>query len=130
MRIGARTERGFSLVEVLVATAVLVVGLVALAQLFAVATLANVAGRQTTHATLLAAQKLEELRSRAWKGGGLAPFEDGDRVGAYIRRWTIAPLPGDPDHTVVIRVSVAHRARSADETQIATLITRTAGDAD
>lgn len=133
MHIGARADDGFSLVEVLVATAVLVVGLVALAQLFAVATVSNISARQTTHATLLAAQKLEELRSLAWgqtSPPGLTPLEDRDTVGAYTRRWTLAPLPRDPDNTIVIHVSVMQGGSpSPDDAQIVTLITRTGRDA-
>lgn len=129
-------EQGFSLVEVLVATTVLVVGLVALAQLFTVATLSNLSASQTTHATVLAAQKLEELRSLALLARGqtppwgLTPLEDRDRVGAYTRRWDVAPLPRDPDNTIVIQVSVRHPTSPSREARLVTLLTRRAGDAD
>jgi prepilin-type N-terminal cleavage/methylation domain-containing protein len=61
-----RGERGFSLVEVIVATGILVVALVSLAQLFTIAVGANLASRGTTDATVLAQQKIEELRALTW----------------------------------------------------------------
>jgi prepilin-type N-terminal cleavage/methylation domain-containing protein len=62
----AEAEGGFSLIEVLVAVTILTVALTALAQLFAVSTRANSSAKATTHATLLAQQKMEQLRSLAW----------------------------------------------------------------
>ena len=61
-----RDARGFSLLEVLVATTLLTVSLTALAQLFAIATRANSSARATTYATVLAQQKMEQLRSLTW----------------------------------------------------------------
>lgn len=57
---------GFSLVEVLFATTILAVALVSLAQLFVVSTTNNDRARVATFATILAAQKMEQLRGLAW----------------------------------------------------------------
>jgi prepilin-type N-terminal cleavage/methylation domain-containing protein len=62
----AFTEGGFSMLEVLVAAAILAVALNALAQLLAVSTRANRSANTTTYATLLAQQKMEQLRSLLW----------------------------------------------------------------
>ena len=59
-------ESGFSLIEVTIATGLLAGALVFLAQLLAVATRANTVARRTTFATVLAAQKMEQLRALAW----------------------------------------------------------------
>jgi prepilin-type N-terminal cleavage/methylation domain-containing protein len=59
-------ERGFSLLEVLVAATVLTVGLAALAQLFLISTRANVSAKSTTTAVILAQQKVEQLRGLTW----------------------------------------------------------------
>jgi prepilin-type N-terminal cleavage/methylation domain-containing protein len=58
--------RGLSLIEVLVATAILTVCLVSLAPLFTLATTSNTAAAYTTEAAVLAEQKLEELRALPW----------------------------------------------------------------
>jgi hypothetical protein len=57
---------GFSLIEVLTALGLLVIAVVSLAHLFALATQANQRSRHVTSAAILAAQKMEQLRSLAW----------------------------------------------------------------
>lgn len=59
-------ESGFSLAEVLVATLILITGVVGLAQLFTISTTANRTARGTTFAAVLAQQKMEQLRSLTW----------------------------------------------------------------
>jgi type II secretory pathway pseudopilin PulG len=152
----SKSEAGFSIVEVLVATGLLAAALVALAELFVIATNANRGARATTMATTLAEQKIEQLRGLTWGfdtlglpltdttsnitaspstpsgGSGLSPspantlgantqgFVDyldglGNWVGAgseppatavYIRRWSIEPLPTNPNNTLVFQVLV------------------------
>lgn len=60
------SNAGFSLLEVLVASALLASALVSLAQLFAMSTRTNIGARNSTYAAILAQQKLEELRSLSW----------------------------------------------------------------
>jgi prepilin-type N-terminal cleavage/methylation domain-containing protein len=57
---------GFSLLEVLIATTVLTIGLMSLAQLVTTAVRANQGSRATTYAVVLAQQKMEQLRGLAW----------------------------------------------------------------
>ena len=59
-------QRGFSILEVLVATSILTAAIAALAQLFAISTRANVSAKTTTIATVLARQKMEQLRGLTW----------------------------------------------------------------
>lgn len=151
-----RNESGFSLAEVVVATAMMATSLVALAQLLAISTQSNRTARYTTLASMLAAQKMEQLRGLTWGfdaiglpltdtttntavipetptgGTGLAPSPNdslarnvdgyvdyvdanGNLLGggltvragaAYIRRWSIEPLPTNPNNTLVIQVMV------------------------
>jgi type II secretory pathway pseudopilin PulG len=61
-----RCERGFSLIEVVVAAGLLAASLMTLAQLFVLGMQSNLDSRRTTEATVLAQQKLEELRALAW----------------------------------------------------------------
>jgi hypothetical protein len=108
---------GFSLVDALVAGGILSVGVLALAQLFVVAIGATSAARRTTLASILAAQKMEELRA-----GPLPPVGAGsDRVGALTRDWTVTPHEDDPEKLVIIRVAVAPGG-----IEIVTLWTKTA----
>ena len=157
-------EQGFSLVEVLLATTLLSVAIVSLAQLFAVSTRANTNAKLTTFTTVLAQQKMEQLRSLTWGfdaqglpltdtstnitaaveaptgGRGLTPSPAGalgentdgycdflDRNGQslgggttppanaiYVRRWSVEPLPTNPNNTLVLQVLVArNRSRNA-----------------
>ena len=152
------STRGFSVVEVLVATAIMASALVGLAQLFLISTRANMSARTATMASVLAQQKMEQLRGLAWTfnaagqavsdfaanltvvperpGGGVglsaspagalgantAGYVDyldrtGNWVGTgaqpvpgtvYIRRWSITPVPMDPNNLIVLQVRVLH----------------------
>ena len=64
-------DRGFSLIEVLVATTVTTIGTLALAQLCVMSMRMNQDARATTFATVLASQKMEQLRALAWASDAL-----------------------------------------------------------
>lgn len=163
--------RGFSLVEVIVAMLVLSVGLISIAQLFAVSTKGNTAARANTFTVMLAEQKMEELRALTWGfdtvglpvsdfstdtanvgtlagcttsgtgvGTGLSPSPSGtlgqntdgwvdyldlngcDLGGGgsppqgttYIRRWSVEPLPTNPNNTLILQVLVTKRTNRGD----------------
>ena len=57
---------GATLIEVLVATTVLVSGVLSIAQLFLLSTSTNASARHITIASTLAAQKVEQLRALMW----------------------------------------------------------------
>jgi type II secretory pathway pseudopilin PulG len=59
-------EAGFSLVETMISIGLLTTVALSVAQLMAVATQANVNAKGQTSATLLAEQKMEQLRSLTW----------------------------------------------------------------
>jgi type II secretory pathway pseudopilin PulG len=149
-------EGGFSLVEVLVAAAILMTGLIAVAQMFVTSTNQNMASRRVTTTAVLAQQKIEQLRALTWgfddfglpvsdfssnvavtpptsSGGvglqaspantlttstpGYVDYLDayGAWVGTgttppanaiYVRRWSIEPLPTNPNNTLVFQVLV------------------------
>lgn len=112
---------GFSLVEVLIATGLLATALASLAHLFAIATRANMEAGDTTWATVLAAQKIEELRAGPFPAlqqsvdyldpGGNRLDDPGATRRAYTRRWWIEPLSSAPDTMVVITVAVSRYRR-------------------
>jgi prepilin-type N-terminal cleavage/methylation domain-containing protein len=160
-------DAGFSLLEVLIAMGVMTVGLVSLAQLFALSIGANHSSKTTTFAVLLAQQKMEQLRGLTWGfdpvglpvsdvttnssavpqatgcptasgggvGTGLSPSPSGTLGGnlsgwvdyldingcllgggstapartIYIRRWSVEPLPTNPNNTVILQELVTRR---------------------
>jgi prepilin-type N-terminal cleavage/methylation domain-containing protein len=154
-------DRGFSLLEVLVATVILSVAIVGLAQLALTAIRTNRAAETTTLTTLIASQKIEQLRALAWAfdvaggpvsdtstdtaalperssgGTGLQTSESGvldqntagycdfvDAKGrivgsgtmppasaAFVRRWSVQPVPLAND-ALVVQVWVAPVAMS------------------
>jgi uncharacterized protein (TIGR02598 family) len=135
---------GFSLIEVAVATAVLTVGILGLAQLLVVATDANRTARATTTAAVLARSKLEELRAAPFDSltasppGTLAMDTPGfveylDASGtvvattqgaAFVRRWAVEPLASDPMNAVVLQVLVQTTAKYAGEMRLMSVRTR------
>jgi prepilin-type N-terminal cleavage/methylation domain-containing protein len=87
-----RRVPGFTLVEVLIALTLLAGSLLVVAQLLSVAARAGDASRETTVATTLAAQKVEQLRSLA---RGMSP--DGtsvDDVESDVAEWPNRPSGG------------------------------------
>jgi prepilin-type N-terminal cleavage/methylation domain-containing protein len=123
------TARGFSLVEVVVAIALLTGALVTLAQLLAQGVHSTAAAQYRTIASILAEQKAEQLRGEPTLAD-IATVEHVDSSGsrvcgasepcgaaAFTVQWSIAPFPSVPG-TVLIDVTVGHahknygRARS------------------
>src|SRR3954447_13771765 len=114
------SARGFTLVETMIALSIVAVAVTALAQLFVIATQTNADARRASFASILATQKIEQLRTL---GPDLDPHgpdalrsdvdgacdfldEYGRSLGTgssplpgtvYIRRWSVEPLPADPD---------------------------------
>lgn len=180
-----RSEAGFSIIEVLVATGLLASALVALAQLFAIATSTNAAARTSTLTMMLAEQKIEQLRALQYTfdraglpvqdtatdlavypptangGKGLSPHTEntlqantdgyvdyldpyGRTLGggtvipngtAFIRRWSVEPLPTNPNNVIILQVLVTRQrdrgtgdagsvARGAQEARVMTIKSR------
>ena len=161
-------EGGFSLLEAVVAAGIMAGALAALGQMFAISVANNPSARNGSYATVLAEQKMEQLRSLTFGfdpqglpitdtttnvtvypeeltgGKGLTPspsrslainsegycdFVDrsGNTLNAvgttppngtvYIRRWSIEPLPTNPNNTLVVQVLVTPlRDRGAADT--------------
>jgi type II secretory pathway pseudopilin PulG len=149
-------EAGTTLVEVLIATLILATGVLTMSQMFLTSTMTNRGARNDTFATVLAEQKIEQLRALAWGfdvqglpvsdfssdtsvepmttdgGTGLQPSPPStlqtntngyvDHVSptgqivsngavapgaaAFTRRWSVEPLPTNPNNTLIIQVVV------------------------
>jgi len=125
---------GFTLIEVLVACTLLTVAIAGVAQLFAATTMANATARATTYATVLAVEKMEQLRALPFDDPALA-ISPADALRAdadgyfdvpsagYRRRWSIAALPGHPADSVTVSVAVM-RDRSPVQATFVTIKTR------
>ena len=120
-----QTDRGFTLVEALVGLAFVAVLTAGLANLIVVATGLMRDARDDTNASLLAVQKIEQLRASISAGVSVASSpanaldEDtagfSDRTDAYVRRWRVAPLASDVSSRRVVQVRVLAARRLADE---------------
>ena len=111
-----RSEAGFSLVETMVASLVLTIGLVGLSQLLAVATVMHSDAREATHATVLAQAKMDDLMKD--NGLSLSSIQLGsiasNMTGYYdepengiTRRWQLNE--GPVDNTWLLKVTVENK---------------------
>ena len=130
---GARSEAGFSLVETMVASLVLTIGLVGMAQLLAVATIMHSDARQATANTVLAQAKIDQLmkadfslNSTVALGGSIAsnmaPYFDQPETN-IDRRWRVTggPVAG----TRILEVTVENKGgRHYGRSQTLTTIIR------
>ncbi|MEO6212118.1 MAG: prepilin-type N-terminal cleavage/methylation domain-containing protein [Vicinamibacterales bacterium] len=174
------SSRGFSLVEVLISMGLLTVVSLGVAQVFAISTRANQVAKGQTSTTVLAEQKMEQLRGLTWgfdtlgqglpvsdtstslsvypptaTGAGLNPSPvdtlDQNRAGhvdfldahgtyvgtgttvpvsaSYIRRWSIQPLPTNPNNTLILQVLVTPVSNEAGRVSGPGPRQRMAGDA-
>ena len=65
-RFSSNRQAGFSLLEVTIATGIMAGALMALGQMFAVSVSNNAAARSLSYSTVLAEQKMEQLRGLTW----------------------------------------------------------------
>ena len=116
-------DRGFTLLEALVALAILTVAALATAQLLGAAAIAVHDSRVQALTTTLAAQRMEQLVAADWSatppGGSLDTDVAGYRDyleldgGVFVRRWAIDLLPDGREDARVIRVLVRSLAADA-----------------
>jgi uncharacterized protein (TIGR02598 family) len=136
----SRTADGFTLVEVMVATSVLTVGVVALVQLALLAQAAGRAAARVTVAAVLAQDKMEQLRAQEWPEasagccdyfdahGGLLAGGTSPPVGtAFTRRWAIDAMPVFPEAARVLRVWVAPATGAAAPVRLVSVRARRIG---
>jgi len=114
-----KSERGFTLIEALVATLVLTVGLVATAQLLGVSIRMHQLGRNSATATRLAQDKFEEMMKMNFSlnpaiqvnaantlSSNVANYFDAPANSGYTRRWQVQAGPGANPSLRVVTIRV------------------------
>ena len=125
-----KNERGFSLIEVMIALVIFSIGILAVAQLQFWNIRNNTTGNITTMATLLARQKMEELKSQAdvttlnSDADADNPINaDGNAGGIFTRTWTVSnPLGGSTSRHLAVTVSWSRQGQN--RSVVLTSITR------
>lgn len=131
-------DRGFTLVEVLIAMVIMTVGLVAVAQLMAVSAQAHRLGRMTSDGTRLAATKVEELvklNMSSHPSVQITPASPDslaqnitnffDQSGQYIRRWRVSAGPTPNTRRLTVRVVPPAVGRPfAKDVEVTTILRR------
>lgn len=109
-------QRGFSIVEVLVAIIILTVGLLALAQSSGAVTTMIGRGKQDTRAAALAQTQLETLRQQAAaaspKCSGLAGGTRTETGTGSVITWTVAGTGDSRDVSVTVNYRVSRGNRT------------------
>jgi prepilin-type N-terminal cleavage/methylation domain-containing protein len=133
--------RGFSLVETLIGATIMAVAVGALAHLATAATRSTQSAHALATVTLLAHDKLEELRAEPVLGAsppgtlhanvaGYCDFLDarGRKLAAgsappsgtaYVRRWSVEVVPAAPHDTVVLQ-AIAQRRGASERARLVT----------
>lgn len=94
-------ERGFSLIEVMVATIILIAGVIALASSSATITRMTAEGNRAAAAALVASSRFESLRAVGCTG-----MSSGSAItGRFTERWEVSSVAGGAAKKVVLRVS-------------------------
>lgn len=97
--LGNERQKGFTLLEVIVAISILTVGLLAVATMQGSAIMANASATDVTEATTLAADRLEKLAALAYDGTDLQDTDGDGAAGLGDTGFDDAPLtPGDADY--------------------------------
>ena len=142
-----RDEFGFTLVELLVAIAILMIGLVAVMQWFPLGTAGVETGRRQSNAVFLAEQKIEQIKAWALSTAvtqGFATVAPGGtcfNAGNPCANNALNTIPGYPEYsrtviitnptptTTLVRVQVGYQRitqggvfASANQVELATLI--------
>jgi Tfp pilus assembly protein PilV len=109
---------GFTVVEVLVATILLGLGLLAITGTTAHTTRMISAGRRHTHAAVLGRRITESLRGERCPAAGSGMAAEGP----LEARWTVAPLAGGTARRVLVVIAAPRVLGSRADTVAATVV--------
>jgi prepilin-type N-terminal cleavage/methylation domain-containing protein len=128
-----KDERGFTLIEVLIAMVILTIALVSMAELMAITMRLQMLGRNETASIRLAQSKIDQLvavnftNATVAVGGSLTSDTTGyfdTPVNNYKRRWQIAAIAGETRvRTLTVRIipDIADRRANA-QVELTTII--------
>jgi prepilin-type N-terminal cleavage/methylation domain-containing protein len=106
MRHFPNDQKGFSLVEVLIAMTIFAIGVMALAQMQITAIRGNAFSSTTTDGTTLAQDRVEQLMNLPYDDGALAAGNHGPITqGVYNVSWDVANGPVTNTKTVDVSVT-------------------------
>lgn len=130
----SRSDAGFTLVEVLISTLVLTIGLVAMAQLLAVSTVMHMDSRQASTASQLAQAKVEELMKLNLATAAAVQITASDSLASNVtnyfdtpqpdvtRRWRVQAGPAAGTRLVTVRVINIRAKVYGSETDLTTIL--------
>jgi prepilin-type N-terminal cleavage/methylation domain-containing protein len=114
-------NRGFSLIEVLIAIAVFSIGILAVGSMQLSTSRNNTTGNVMTGATMLAREKIEELKNL--DRADLDTADGNDTAGIYTREWVTDPVAGSSTSWKLI-VTVKWTQRGPEREVVLQSITR------
>ena len=117
----SKNKRGFTLLEAVMAMAIFSIGILAVGSMQLWNTKNNTTGNLTTQATMLARQKIEELKNL--DRSDLDTADGNDTVGLYTRDWVTDPVAGSSTSWKII-VTVRWTRRGPERSVVLESITR------
>ncbi|HWQ34571.1 MAG TPA: prepilin-type N-terminal cleavage/methylation domain-containing protein [Blastocatellia bacterium] len=136
-RVRPKREEGFTLVEVIVSMLIMLVGLISVAELFALAMRDNSYSFNNGAATIAAQDKIEELRGLDFDNAQLQltgspdPLtsnvaDHNDAPGNFIRRWSVTAGPTPDTRIVTVRIisTITDPRRAKQQMDITTILVR------
>ena len=128
----SRSERGASLIELMIALVVLSLGILAVARLFPAGARAQLGDRMMTAGSYYAQEKLEELNRLPWSDAALidgrhppgAATEDLGTSAAWHRYYEVSTLPAPLDNLKKVTVTVNWTFMGVRSTQSTTYLRR------
>ena len=125
-------DRGFTLVEVLICTLILTIGLIAIAGLLGVTTQMHIGAREATRSTRLAQEKLDELMklnlatAPAVAIGGSLTNNVGNYFDAPLEgvtlRWAVQAGPAPDTRVLTVRVVNSRVRQYGRQVDLSTII--------
>ena len=115
-----RNDKGYTLIEILIAIAILAVGLLAIATMQISSIRVNDTARKMTRRATMAQDRLEYLMSLGYTNAVLTSgsHTDGSAPSGYTISWTVSTGGTLPPSTKLIRMNVTERGKTTSMSYI------------